>query len=178
MGTRQALIAALSVVVATVSPAHAADRTPSSIDRKALATIEDSLVNRFIAIRQAAGLKQLARIKNRSDLRQRVCTAAVRGNAPSNWATSSGIREAYYETDEPATLDPAFEHMAKSDADREVPRRFAVAVWPSQARGKYWVGVGTYWGTWSEWVDVHLTDDMFYRKEWNKKIVPECRHVK
>ena len=178
MGTRQVLIAALSVIVATLSPAQTADWAPASIDRKALATIEVSLANRVTAIRQVAGLKQLARIKNRSDLRQRVCTAAVRGNAPSNWGTSSGIREAYYETDDPASLDPVFERMAKSDADREVPKRFAVAVWPSQARGKYWVGVGTYWGAWSEWFDVHLTDDMFYRKQWNKKIAPQCRHAK
>jgi len=177
MRMRKVLIAAFAVMVVALSPAQTADQTPSSIDRKALATIEDSLANRFIALRKAAGAKQLARIKNRFDLRERVCTAAVSKNALKSWGTSSGIREVYYETDDPATLDPLFEHMAKFDP-RPVPRRFAVAVWPSKAQGKYWVGVGTYWGAWGEWFDLHLTDDTFYRKQWDKELAPECRRVK
>jgi hypothetical protein len=183
---RKILIVALLAIVAGLSSAQTADHATEGFDSKVLATIEVSLANRFVALRKAAGEKRLVRIKDRSDLRQRLCTAASGPSTSKSWGTSSGIREVYYETDNPESLDSRFQQMAESRPPPKqavsdltpTPERFAVAVWPSKAQGKYWVGVGTYWSAWGEWFDLHLTDDASYSKGWDKIIAPECKQVK
>jgi hypothetical protein len=56
--------------------------------------------------------------------------------------------------------------------------RFAVAVWPSQVKDEYWVGVGLYWSAGWEWFDLHLTDDHYYGNLWKTNIAGECKKVK
>jgi hypothetical protein len=165
--------------------------TPAAADRKALAKMEDSLANQFLDIRKGVGLRPLTRIKNRSGLRQMVCTAAVRGQY-KQWGT------VVFKSSNPTTPDPLFEQMAKFDVPRQKPptvptdasvgtfrtggmpkiERFAVAVWPSQVKDEYWVGVGLYWGAGWEWFDLHLTDDHYYGNLWKKNIAAECKEVK
>ena len=161
---------------------------PTKVERRALTKLEDSVADQFAAIRKSSGLRPLSRIKNRSQLRKLVCTAAINGKGFDKWGAI------YYETSDLSTPDTRLEQLAKFDAPQQkaptvitdaavnayrtggMPdiERFSVAVWPSKTRNAYWVGIGLYWGATWEWVDLHLTDDMYYRNEWKKSIAPEC----
>ena len=150
-GSPMKLLATAVLISVTLCHAQSTNVIPPSVDRKALARIEDSLANEFLSVRKAAGLRQLTRIKNRSQLRQMVCTAAAKGQF-KQWGT------VFYKTTDPTRPDSLFEQMAKFDAPQQKPptvptdasvgtfcpggspkiERFAVAVWPSQLQGVYW----------------------------------------
>jgi hypothetical protein len=162
-----------------------------TIDRHALMTLEDSVANQFASMRKSSGLRKLTRIKNRTQLRQMVCTAAV-NEGFKRWGT------VIYETNDLSTPNVQLEQLAKFDAPVQKPptvitdssvgsyrtggmpkiERFAVAVWPSKNPNSHWVGIGLYWGGAWEWFDLHLTDDMYDRNEWKKNIAPECKKIK
>lgn len=184
-------LATAVLVAITLCHAQGPNATPASVDRQALARIEDSLATQFLNMRKAAGLRRLARIKNSYQLRQMVCTAAAKGQF-KQWGT------VIYKTDDPTTPDPLFEQMVRFDAPQQKPptvltdgsvgtfrtggspkiERFAVAVWPSPLQGVYWVGVGLYWNAGWEWFDLHLTDDHYYGNLWKKNIAAECKDAR
>lgn len=164
---------------------------PAVIDRKEIAKMEDSVAKQFLDIRKAAKLPPLTRIKNRSQLRQMACTAAVKGRY-KQWGT------AIFKSNDPTTPNALLEQMARFDAPlQKAPtvrtdasvgtfrtggmppiKRFAVAIWPSQMKDEYWVGIGLYWSAGWEWFDLHLTDDHYYGNLWKKSIAAECNKVK
>jgi hypothetical protein len=172
--------AAMLVAIARYCGAQQSEATQTNIDTKALRAIEDSVATQFANIRRAAGMPQLSRIKHRSQLRQMVCTASVRG----------GFGQAetlFYKTSDPTASNEQLERLAKFDTPKEHPRttptkgakleRFAVAAWPSQTQGEYWVGVGLYLSAGWEWVDLHLTDDRYYGNQRKNRIASECKKV-
>jgi len=179
------------VVSATLCQAQSKPINSPSVDRHALMAIEDSVATQFASVRRSSGLRTLTRIKNRTQLRQMVCTAAVNGGF-KRWGT------VIYETNDFSTPNAQLEQLAKFDAPVHKSRtvitdssvgsfrtggmpkieRFAVAVWPSKNPNSHWVGIGLYWSAASEWFDLHLTDDLYDRNEWKKTIAPECKKIR
>jgi hypothetical protein len=179
MGTGVKLLTTAVLAVSTLCHAQSQTINPANVDRKVLAKSEDSLADQFVSIRKAAGLRQLTRIKNRSQLRQMVCTAAVNGKS-KQWGSGG---PAFYETTDLTKLAPQVEQMAKFELQKlatPMPtiQRFAVAVWPSKIPNAYWVGVGLYDSAALEWISLHLTDEYYYGNLWKKDIAPECKSVR
>jgi hypothetical protein len=164
---RWLLLAALLGSCATpqfgqVPQPKSSEQTPASADQKARVAVEDAVAQQFTEIRKKAGLPPLKRIKDRRQLRQQVCTAAVRGKVDS---FPSMI---FYTTNDPRSGNPGLEKIAKTSSSKPAfvvwPARFSIAAWPAKspdfAPGTYWIGAKLYLSAAAEFFDKHFTDDI------------------
>jgi hypothetical protein len=135
---------------------------------------EDQLAQSVETIRAAAKLPPLARIRNRPEIRQRVCTVAQSDVLPKN---SVGDTFVLYKTSHPESISTELKLVATFDDDH-FPR-YSVAVWrltePQSMQATYWVGIKRYWSASFEFVDYHFTDDIFYHDDWKKNVAPQCQ---
>jgi hypothetical protein len=131
-------------------------------------------------IRADAKLPALTRIKHRASLEQRVCTFSDGGATPKYHSPEVF---ALYTTAHPEMITPELTSVASSNvknADGHLAYpRYSVAVWKiadaQSGAPTYWVGVERYWNALFEFVDDHLTDDVFYHNMWKQNIAPDCR---
>jgi hypothetical protein len=140
---------------------------------------EDQVAKLFETIRADAKIPQLKRIRHRADIEERVCTVALTGVRLDH---SVGNTFSLYKTLEPESISPELKQVALfEDFNFKNGRypRYSVAVWrtknPQTGDTVYWVGAQRYWSAVEEFVDYHLTDDVFYHEDWKKNVAPECR---
>lgn len=151
-------------------------------DAKLRKQYENRVSKLFETIRQEAGLPHLSRIRDRRDLVQLVCSAAVNDASPSANAPAAVM----YRTRAPETTTEELDQIARFkdlEPDPTPPwTRYAVAVWPatdSESKQRvWWVGIKIYTSALMEWVDNNLTDDRPYRNNWKKLVAPGCRDVR
>ena len=141
---------------------------------------EDKVAKLFELIRTDAKMPQLYRIRHRDNLEQGTCTTALTDIVPKRVPTGTF---ALYKTVQPESVSAELKNVATL-ADFHFNNasdftRYSVAVWRAKnlrtGEVAYWVGVELYWGSAAEFFEGHFTDDMYYRNEWKKKIVPQCR---
>lgn len=158
---------------------------------------EDAVASLFDTVRKDAKLHRLTRIKDRISLQQLVCTAAVTdkvplftygdpvlGNTPKFQDTSSAL----YKTVNPNEMNPELQRIALFERPRgrhgRSPghARYSVAVWPTHleigGNTEYWVGINLFWSAGTEFFLNHFSDDMEYKNQWKKFVVPECKDVR
>jgi hypothetical protein len=157
---------------------------------------EDVVAHVFDTVRADAKLHRLSRITDRKELEQLVCTASVNGKITVSTTTilvgtpslPIDIPSTLYKTASPGDVTPELRTIALFERPRgrsgRTPghKRYSVAVWPVQrekdSNPEYWVGIGLFWSTGSEFFQNHFTDSIEYKNKWKRFVAPECKEVK
>jgi hypothetical protein len=136
---------------------------------------EDQIAKLFEKVRKDAKLPSVSRIKNRDSMVQNLCSIFQKNPIPDD-------ARVLYTTPHPDSVTP--ELVEHASFNKLKPRynpslhRYSVAVWrmadPQTHEPVYWVAIGFYPSAEMEFFMNHFTDDMYYRNEWKKRIVPAC----
>lgn len=168
---------------------------PSSMPRRNTRE-EDVVAHVFDTVRADAKLRHLSRIGDRKELEQLVCAASVNGEIPVSMNTilvgtpslPIDTPSTLYKTASPGDLTPELRTVALFERPRgqsgHTPghTRYSVAVWPIQqerdSNPEYWVGIGLFWSTGTEFFLNHFSDSIEYKNKWKRFVAPECKEVK
>lgn len=157
---------------------------------------EDVVAYVFDTVRADAKLRRLSRIGERKELEQLICTASVNGKIPVSTNTilvgtpslPIDTPSTLYKTASPGDVTPELRTIALFERPRgrsgHAPgdKRYSVAVWPIQqekdSNPEYWVGIGLFWSTGTEFFLNHVSDSIEYKNKWKRFVAPECKEVK
>ncbi len=151
---------------------------------------ENTVAKLFESIRRDAKEHRLHRIEDRKDLQQLTCSVAVTGGVPRSPSGTPALGNsqfkdegsALYRTSNPTEITPELQRIATFKVRRSLLERYSVAVWSSpnqnDRKDAYWVSIKLYYGAGNEFFLNHFTDQMGWKNEWKRFVVPQCTGVK
>ena len=183
--TSRACVCGLLLVVLLARAASAqnspiAQLTPEQ--RTARDTVEDRLADVLSRSWNEAQLPKIKRTKQRK-YREIVCSLAVEKSQGETLHESPTLRGFFVERDIAQDLQPRVDKwiagekaILQKNRKEFWVRRFDVAAWPT-GDGAYVVNFDFLMSTLGEMVGNNMTDQVFYKSEWKKGIVPQCKHA-
>jgi hypothetical protein len=134
---------------------------------------EDAVAKLFENAREQSGAKKLGRIRYQEQAQALACSAALGAKSPRG--TNSWASFGLYKTAVPTQVSDEITRLASAGKTGYSPSRYAVAVWRSASdNSEYWVEIRLYSSAAAEFFEDYLTDEMFYRNDWKKLVLPEC----
>lgn len=180
MRIRTVEVALVFGAMVTSARAQAPAASISDRDRELFKRYEDRVSQTFETIRRENRLPKLSRIAHRQELRELVCTAAVRDANPYRQNFPANL---IYKTPDPSLSTEELKSIARYNQPETPPNtRYAVAIWAGTDKETgdrtYWIGIEIYPSAFSEFIDNTFTDDRPYRNNWKTQVDPSCRNAR